>query len=466
MIVFFSSSFSKYLSSSSRWFQHSAAPAIHRTAEYLVGKLTFEEGSNHWTGLTPSRRWSSTVIWTLVSVAGFGIIWSCFAKIDETAQATGKIEPLGSTIDVKAPGGGVIKKILVSDGELVNKDQPLIQLDTTAARARLKALKEVRQRTLIDLELSRAQLGAPVDVDKLNPNQQRKLKALQAEFNSRVAAARSAVEQAKQQQDSAKSRLDAKQKSLIIREQILADISPLVVDGALARSQYLKELQEVELLRGEVSSLTSDFIRTKEHVNETINKLLNTESLTQIDFSSKVEESQKQIAQLSNQISETQVTLDYQLLRSPARGIVFDLQPSAPGYVVSSVSSSEKPVLKIVTTDDLVARIFLSNRDIGFIKVGQRVKVRIDAYPSNEFGQLDGSIKSIGSDALEPDEKFNYYRFPVTVNLDSPGLDYKGRSLPILSGMSVNANIILRQRPVIAIFVQRILPFWDSLEKL
>ena len=191
--------------------------------------------------------------------------------------------------------------------------------------------------------------------------------------------------------------------------------------------------------------------------------MTNTESLTQIDFSTKVEETQKQIAQLSNQISETKVTLDYQLLRSPARGTVFDLQPSAPGYVVSS---NEKPVLKIVPIDDLVVRIFISNRDIGFVKVGQKVKIRIDAYPSNEFGQIDGSIKSIGSDALEPDEKFNYYRFPVTVNLDSPVLEYKGTELPILSGMSVNANIILRQRPVIAIFVQRILPFWDSLEKL
>ena len=86
----------------------------------------------------------------------------------------------------------------------------------------------------------------------------------------------------------------------------------------MARSQYLKELQEVELLRGEVSSLKADEIKGREGVRETLNKLLNTESLTQIDFSTKVEETQKQIAQLSNQISETQVTLDYQLLRSPA----------------------------------------------------------------------------------------------------------------------------------------------------
>ena len=445
------------------WLQHKAIPFVHHTAEQLLEKSSNQDGLSHWTALTPSRRWSSLVIWTLTSVAGFGIVWASFARIDETVQAMGKIEPLGTTLDIKAPTGGVIKKILVRDGELVEKDQALIEMDTTAAKARLKALTEVRKRTLVDLELSRAQLGVPVDIERLNLNQQRKLKALQSEFESRISAAKSAVEQAKQQHNSVKSRLSAKQKALSIREKILLDITPLVTDGAMSRSQYLKELQEVELLRGEVFSLMAEDVRSKEAVSETLNKLRNTESLTQIDFSSKVEESQKQISQLSNQISETKVTLDYQLLRSPAKGIVFDLQPSAPGYVVSS---SEKPVLKIVPTDDLVARIFISNRDIGFVKVGQDVKVRIDAYPSSEFGQLDGVIKSIGSDALEPDEKFNYYRLPITVTLSSPALLYKGKDLPILSGMSVNANIILRQRPVIAIFVQRILPFWDSLERL
>ena len=447
----------------SRWVSHTVVPGLFSFSEGLVDSLTREQGSEHWSALTPSRRWSSTTIWTLVSVAGFGIVWSCFAKIDETVQAVGKIEPLGTTLDVKAPGGGVIKNILVFDGELVEKDHPLIEMDTTAAKARLKALTEVRERTLVDLQLSLAQLGVPVDTKNLNSNQQRKLNALQSEFESRMDAAKSAVQQSRHIHKSILARLVAKQKALDIREKILSDIGPLIQQGAMSRSQYLKELQEVELLRGEVESLLEDELKAKESILETLSKLRNTESLTRIDFSTKVEETQKQIAQLSNQISETKVTLDYQVLRSPAKGIVFDLQPSAPGFVVNT---NDKPVLKIVPVDDLVARIFIPNRDIGFIKVGQEVKVRIDAYPSSEFGQIDGSIRSIGSDALEPDEKNNFYRFPVTVDLESPSLEYKNRSLPVLSGMSINANIILRQRPVISIFVQRILPFWDSLEKL
>ena len=84
----------------SRWVSHTVVPGLFSFSEGLVDSLTREQGSEHWSALTPSRRWSSTTIWTLVSVAGFGIVWSCFAKIDETVQAVGKIEPLGTTLDV------------------------------------------------------------------------------------------------------------------------------------------------------------------------------------------------------------------------------------------------------------------------------------------------------------------------------------------------------------------------------
>lgn len=445
-----------------RWAQHRASPALHQASERIIGRLTQEQGRQHWTALSPSRRWSQSIIWTLVGVSGFGILWASFARIDETVQATGKLEPKGNTLEIKAPMGGVIKSILVKDGEMVEKNQVLIELDTTAARARLLALDQVRARTLADLSLSQGQLGALVDRKQLNPNQLRRLDALREEYQSRIGAAESAVAQARQQLIGTSEQLKAKQKALIIRERILSDIQPLAAAGAMARSQVLKELQDVELLRGEVLSLRANERRAIDALREAKSKLTNTKALTRIDFSTKVEEGEKQLAQLTNQISETQVTLRYQELRSPAKGLVFDLQPSAPGYVVNT----DKPVLKIVPTDQLVARIFISNRDIGFVKKGQIVKVRVDAYPYNEFGELEGRIESIGSDALEPDEKLNYYRFPVTVSLARSGLSKNGRILPLLTGMSVNANIILRQRPIIAIFTQQILPFWDSLERL
>ncbi len=446
------------------WLEHRGMPSVQRAGRQAVHRLTADRAQQHWSVLRPSTSWSRRIIWSMVAVAGFGFIWACFARIDEVVQATGKLEPLGVTKEVKAPLGGVISSILVKDGETVTQGQVLMELDTEAASAKLKALQAVRGRVEVDLALSRAQLGLRVDASGFNPNQAGKLLALRDEYNSRIAAAEQAVAQSQAGLREVEAQLLARQQALQIRDQIIRDITPLLASGAMARSQYLKEKQEFLTLKGEVAALRQSRVRSREALNEARQKLLNTSALTRIDFSTKVEEGEKQLAELTNQISETKLTLKYQKLKAPVSGVVFDLKPTSPGYVVNG--SVPEPVVKIVPTDRLVARLLVTNKDIGFVRSGQKVAVRVDAFPYSEFGEVDGRVKSIASDVLPPDQAYNYFRFPVTVSMASNTLAYKGRRLKLLSGMSVTANIVLRQRPVIAIFVQQILPFWDSLEKL
>jgi hemolysin D len=446
------------------WLQTRGLPEFQRRSSRLILRLTADPSRQHWTALQPSSSWSRWILWTMVGLAGFGIVWSCFARIDETVQATGKLEPTGVTKEVKAPLGGVIAEILVRDGDVVEKNQTLLILDTEAAKAKLKALKIVRERVKADLTLSQAQLGERPQLRDLNSNQVGKLMALQLEYASRIDASRQSVRQAERAVDSVNAQLNAAESSLLIRRRILKDIQPLQHEGAMARSQYLKEYQEYIALEGDVKSKRSELRRVRSALAEARQKLINTQALTRVDFSSKVEEGQKQLAELENQISETSLTLKYQRLKAPVSGVVFDLKPTAPGYVVSG--NVPEPVLKIVPNDQLVARIFITNKDIGFIKIGQKAQVRIDAFPYNEFGDVNGRISKVGSDVLSPDQTYNFFRFPVTVGMDRNYLNYRGRQLRLVSGMSITANIILRQRPVIAIFTQQILPFWDSLEKL
>jgi hemolysin D len=446
------------------WFQTKGLPEFQQRSGRLIQRLTADPSRQHWTALQPSTSWSRWLLWSLVGLAGFGIVWSCFARIDETVQATGKLEPKGVTKEVKAPLGGVISEILVRDGDVVEKNQTLLVLDTEAAKAKLKALKSVRERVRADLTLSQAQLGERPELARLNSNQVSKLVALQAEYTSRIDASRQSVRQAERAVDSVQAQLNASESSLTIRRQILKDIEPLQREGAMARSQYLKEYQEFLVLQGDVKSKRSELKRARSALAEAQQKLLNTQALTRIDFSSKVEEGQKQLAELENQISETSLTLKYQRIKAPVSGVVFDLKPTAPGYVISG--NVPEPVMKIVPNDQLVARIFITNQDIGFIKLGQKVQVRVDAFPYNEFGDVSGSISKVGSDVLPPDQTYNFFRFPVTVGMQRNYLSYRGKSLRLVSGMSITANIILRQRPVIAIFTQQILPFWDSLQKL
>ena len=442
---------------------HNLLPKLNRKVEGAINFLTIEQGEETWSNLESSRKWNKIIIWTFVSFASFGLVWSVVARVDETVQSTGKLEPKGTTIDVKVPLGGVIQNILVKEGDLVKKDQILLKLDTTAATAKLEALQRVKSQIKADILLSKIQLGGKEDINSLTKNQKIKLDSLNNEYQSRIGASVNAVKQIEFQKESIIENLKSQQEVLQIREEILKNLKEVTDIGGLSKIKYLKEQQEVIQLRGRVESTKSELEKVSATLEEVNNKLKNTIAASNVDFTSKIEENVKQVAQIQNQISDTELTLKYQEIISPLDGIVFDLQPAAPGYVVGS---NDKPILKIVPIDDLVARVFVSNKDIGFLKKGQVVKIRVDAYPYNEFGEINGKIESIGSDVLEPDDKFNFYRFPITVKMQEPYILHKNKKLPLITGMSLSVNIVLRQRPVISLFTERILPFWSGLEQL
>ena len=437
-------------------------PYLNKIANNVNNKLVNEEGSEFWTVLSTSQKWSSRIIWTLVGVSTFGIIYASFAYIDESIQIVGKLEPKGKTIDVKVPLGGVIKEILVEEGELVSKEQIILKLDTTAVKANLKALNNIKSQINADILLSKIQLGDPEEINKLSDNQKIKLSSLNNEYLSRINASKNSVDQIKFQKESLLETIKSQEEVLKIREDILIDLESLIDIGGLSKIQFLKEKQELIQLRGRIASAKAELNKTNSALSESENRLQNTIAATQLDFTTKIEENFKQLEQIEKQISEAKLTLSYQNIKSPVEGIVFDLKAETPGYVVNS----NLPILKVVPLGDLVGRLFISNSDIAFIKESQRVKIRVDAYPYNEFGELEGEILSIGSDVLEPDENFNFYRFPVTVKLDQPFLLSKGRELPLVTGMSLTANVVLRKRPLIYIFTEKIFPFWDSLEQI
>jgi hemolysin D len=144
-------------------------------------------------------------------------------------------------------------------------------------------------------------------------------------------------------------------------------------------------------------------------------------------------------------------------LRSPVDGVIFKVSPKSVGYVISQ--AEQEPVVSILPKSLLKASVEVTNKDIGFIKPGMEVEVQIDAFPATEFGTVPGKLTSIGEDVLPPDPEHNYYRFPVTVTLSQQFIDIgqEEEKIPIQlkSGMAVRANIKVRRRTVLSIFLDK-----------
>ena len=140
--------------------------------------------------------------------------------------------------------------------------------------------------------------------------------------------------------------------------------------------------------------------------------------------------------------------------------------PNAIGDVIGQGSSGTEPVVTILPDGKLIAAGDVTNQDIGFLTEGMDVEIQIDAFPANEFGTIPGKLVSIGEDALPPDQNYQYWRFPVTVELDQQYMEVGSKNIPLQSGMSVRSNIKVRERTVLSIFLARFANQKEILENL
>jgi hemolysin D len=170
----------------------------------------------------------------------------------------------------------------------------------------------------------------------------------------------------------------------------------------------------------------------------------------------------RKVSDLNGQISQAKMNLKYQDILAPVSGTIFELKAGTPGFV----ATSSEPVLKIVPNNNLNAKVFISNKDIGFVKTGMTVDVRIDSFPFSEFGDVKGKLISIGSDALPADQTHQYERFPATIQLDKQNIIIKGKAITLQSGMSLSANVKTRDRTVMSIFTDLVMKQGDSLKTI
>ena len=171
--------------------------------------------------------------------------------------------------------------------------------------------------------------------------------------------------------------------------------------------------------------------------------------------------SQKSIDQMESELKVAELKLRYQSVKAPSSGIIFDPKASIQG-----VLSPGERILSIVPQKGLYAEVYVPNSDIGFVKVGQKAKIRVEAFPYTRYGELEGTVEQIGADALPPDQVKQFYSFPVKLKLSSTYLESKGIQIPLMSGMSVMSNLKLREKRVISIFSDLLVDQTDSIRSI
>ncbi|MBC6434423.1 HlyD family efflux transporter periplasmic adaptor subunit [Nostoc sp. HG1] len=473
--------------------------------------------------LRQSPIWSRTIMVTLMALACFGIAWAYLAKIEQVVPATGQLKPEGTVKDVQAPVSGVVKTVNVKDGQEVKPGDLLLTFDSIASVAELNSLNKIRvalnrenqiyrrlmgastatgsevlylrgnlpQETAFLLksraalvgenELLRTQLKNSGVGTGLGIDEQQLLQVAKKELDSRSSAARLEVEKIKKQLAQNKYKLEDSKASLAIQVGILGKLKILSEEGGISQLQYLNQQQEVQNRTAEVAQLGEEEKRLQFDIQKGQQELSNTVAVSGKNILDKIADNKQRIAAIDSQfmkvildneqrladinskISQAQLNVKYQELRAPVAGTVFDLQAKNPGFVATPTTK----LLQIVPNENYIAEVFITNKDIGFVRKGMKVDVRIDSFPYSEFGDIKGELAGIGSDALPPDQTHQFYRFPAKLHLDKQSLVIRGKNVPLQSGMSISANIKVREeRTVLSLFTELFTKQIDTLKQV
>ena len=356
--------------------------------------------------LRPAPVWSRALAWTIIGSASFAFVFACFAKIDEVVLATGELQPLGAERPLKAPFAGMVKEILVTEGQEVVAGQALIRMDTEVSEKRKETLE--RQ---YELEENR--------------------------FTEETRSFRA-------REQSLQERMDGLSRALATEREIYAAIVPLAAQGGIQRMQVLKQKNSIEQLQSQIA-------QAKANLQEVQAQLLKMK-----------QESLGELADLERQLVEVNDTRSKEVLVSPVNGVVYGMVPSSPGYA----ASAGETLVKVVPGGALEAKVFITNRDVGFLEPGMPAQIRVDAFPYTQFGAIDGELKSVGTLPLPPDQTSPQARFPAYIGLDQQFLERDGREYKISPGQSVQANLVLRDKRVISLLTDAIQKALDSLRSI
>jgi HlyD family secretion protein len=473
--------------------------------------------------LCQSPIWSRTIMITLMVVACFGVGWAYFSKLEQVVPATGQLKPEGTVKEVQAPINGVVKSVYVKDGQTVKKGDLILTFESVATLAELSSLNKIRVALTKENDIYRRLMGASTgiisELDFLRSNlssesafllkhraslvkenellrsqlkntapensngidEQQRLIAAKRELDSRSGAAKLEVEKIRKQLSQTIVKLRNTQDSLAIQTQILDKLKILAVEGGISQLQYLNQQQQVQTLKAGISQLTEEEKRLELDIQKGQQEVTNTvavtdknvleqiannkKSIAEIDsqFMKIILDNEQKLADLNSKISQTQLNVRYQEVRAPIEGTVFDMQAKNPGFVANTTQK----LLQIVPNDKYVAEVFITNKDIGFVRAGMNVDVRIDSFPFSEFGDIKGQVIDIGSDALPPDQIHQFYRFPARVSLHKQKLETQGKKIALQSGMSITANIKVREeRTVLSLFTQMFTKQVESLNEV
>ena len=386
------------------------------------------------------------------TIVGF-VAWAGITNIGEVAPASGEVTPLGSVKRVQHLEGGIISAIYVRDGDLVDKGQVLMKLESGMAAPDLDQMTA----RLFGLELQNAQLRAATNQLEIGAGntenrfsavaaaQENLLESKRASLASQVAV----LEQQGQQRETELASLLQQENGVLDQiaalKQQIAIRTETFKKGYTSRVLLLDQQRDLARIQTQLSELRGKIIGTREAVIEVDTRIAELRTKAHLDASQQIGKVTSEIAEVREGIEKAQDRVARLSVVSPVRGVIKGLQTETIGGVVAPGST----LLEVIPSDaQLIVEARVLPKDIGFVHKGQPALVKVGTYDYTRFGGIEGKIQTISATTFQDDKGNSFYRARIQLDRNYVGND-ETRNL-VIPGMTVLADIRTGDRTVLA----------------
>lgn len=438
---------------------------------------------------TPPSPHKRKVAVSIVALVGLLLVWSYFGEIDVASTAAGKFIPDGKVKVIQPLENAIVRAIYVVEGQKVRQGDLLLELDPTSSTADLTANTEKFALNQLESDRLLAELGNKPP----SYHQADKFKSIVA-LQEQLRQAREAAYVAKREQAqlfihekidmlaAGEVTLNKLKEMTAIAKEREESARPLVKTGALSRLDYLQLKQDLVSNENDLVA-QSKMVEQEKYAKQGAEKKLaeifhDNQSSILTDLDSHANDQ----TAIQGNVTKSKQLYDQHWLKSPVDGLVQSVNVTTVGGVVTPAQT----LVTIVPNGiPLIVEATLSNDDIGFVRVGQKVEIKVDTFPFQKYGTIPGTLVLVSPDAEDsanastsPDNgsgqssqgnqsngstgKSGKVTYKVHIKPDRLAMSVDGKLVPITSGMTLQADITTDRRRVIEFFLSPVIKYLDE----
>jgi adhesin transport system membrane fusion protein len=368
------------------------------------------------------REASRMLVWTSAGVLFFGLIWAAAFSLDEITRGQGKVIPSSREQVIQSLDSGVLREMLVREGDLVEKDQVLLQMDDARTGAGYREANEKYLALLATASRLRAEASdTPLNFPK--------------ELASEPALCDQETRAYKARKQALMDSMHAMDASLAAITREISLTAPLVKGGVMSEVELLRLKRQQADLMGQRAE------RKNRYITDANNELTRVSS---------------DLSQTKENASAREDALMHTTIKSPMKGVVKNVQVTTVGGVIQAGQA----ILEIVPTEDeMLVEAYVKPSEVAFLKVGQKAVVKLSSYDFNKYGGLEGELEHLSPDTMKDerqqrrpggnpvDMEEGYYR--ILVRIKDANLIRKGKTIEPTPGMTATVEIRTGQKTVL-----------------